>query len=145
MDRTAETGVADRLPLGDLSDVFEREPVGLVLCFGSQATGRIHDHSDVDLAVELDGLQPGDEGYNDAFFRVYREVTRLLDRDDIDIVDVNSLSESLAQAVLADGVRIYGEPARVELLREDLDAEPADRSPRERLDEAIERMDEHLA
>ena len=145
MDRGADTGVADRLPLEDLQEVFEREPVRLVLCFGSQASGRVHDHSDVDLAIELDGLQPGDEGYNDVFFRVYREVTDVLDRDDVDIVDVHSLSGSLARTVLADGVRIYGMSARVESLREQLDTELDDRSPRERLDEAIERMDEHLA
>ncbi len=145
MERAAETGLSERLPLEELVAVFEREPVRLALCFGSRATGRTHDHSDIDLAVELEGLRPGDEGYNDAFFGLYAEVTGVLGREDVDLVDIHSLSGSLARAVFETGVLLYGDPERVPTLEAQVDTERDDRPPRERLDSAIERIDEHLA
>lgn len=145
MERASETDLADRLPLDELQAVFTQEPVRLAVCFGSQASGQVHGHSDVDIAIELDGLQPGDEGYNEVYFRVYRKVTEGLDREDVDLIDFHTLSGSLARAVFDTGVLLFGEPERVETLRKRVDTEPDSRSPRERLDRAIERMDEHLA
>jgi len=42
--------------------------VRLALLFGSRATGRAHGESAIDIAVELDGLEPGSPGFNEAFF-----------------------------------------------------------------------------
>jgi predicted nucleotidyltransferase len=145
MKRPAETTVDERLPIAQLRAVFEAYPISLVVCFGSQATGRTHAHSDVDLAIAFDGLQPGVDGYKDVFFEVYAEVVDGVGRDDVDLVDVHSVSPSLARAVLESGILIYGEPDGLAWLREAADTGPDPNTARERLDDAIERMDEHLA
>lgn len=144
MEQASTTDVSERLPLTELRSVFDQHPVRLALCFGSQATGSVHDHSDVDLAIELDGIQPGDEAYNDVFFEVYNSVTAVLNREDVDLIDIRSASNSLAQAVFDTGVLLYGEPERAEQLKKRV-GESDDRHPRDRLDSAIEQMDEHLA
>ena len=145
MEQAAETDLSDRLPLETLEEMFEERSVSVAICYGSQAKGQTHDHSDIDLAVEFIDLRPGDEGYNDAFFGLFADVTETLGTDDVDLVDVHSLSGSLARAVFETGVLICGHPERIAALREELDTAPDERSPRKRLDEAIERMDEYLA
>lgn len=145
MKRATETDLNDRLPVEELRAVFEQAPVRVALCFGSQATGAVHPRSDIDLAIELDGVEPGEERYNDVFFDVYAEIAETLDRDDVDLVDLQSVSGTLATVVFDTGIIIYGDPQRVEKLREECDTGGDDRSPRDRLDRAIERMDEHLA
>jgi predicted nucleotidyltransferase len=145
MKRAADTDLNSQLPLEQLGEVFEQMPVRVVLCFGSHATGSVHHQSDVDLAVELDGVHPGDEEYNDVFFDVYAAVADTLDRDDVDLVDLQSVSGTLARTIFDTGVVIYGDPQQVEALRDEYDITRDDRSPQERLDRAIERMDEHLA
>lgn len=145
MEQAAETDLSHRLPLESLRAVFADWSVSVAICYGSQATGQTHDRSDVDLAVEFAEIQPGDKGYNDAFFGLYADVTEALGMEAVDLVDVHSLSGSLARAVFETGVLVYGDPARVDILHEQLDTEVDERPPRERLDEAIERMDEYLA
>lgn len=104
-----------------------------------------HTTSDIDFAVELDGLQPGDDGYNAVFFELYESISEVLESDSIDLLDVHSLSGSLARTVLTDGRLVDGELDRVESLRKELsDSDHEERSPRERLDTAIERMNRHL-
>jgi predicted nucleotidyltransferase len=144
MEQASDSDLSERLPLAELRSAFDQHPVRLAFCFGSQATGPLHDDSDIDLAIELDGVQPGDEAYNDVFFEVYSSVTAVLDREDVDLVDIHSASNSLARAVFDTGVLLYGEPERAEQLRNRV-GESDDRHPRDRLDSAIEQMDEHLA
>ena len=55
----------------------------------------------------MDGVEPGDEGYNDVFFAVYGEIAETLDRDDVDLVDLQSVSGTLAKVVFDTGVVIY--------------------------------------
>ena len=69
----------------------------------------------------------------------------MLDREDVDLIDFHTFSGSLARAVFDTGVLLFGEPERVETLRERIDTEPDDRSPRERLDSGFERMNDRLA
>lgn len=56
MKRATDTDLNDRLPVEELNTVFEQTPVKVALCFGSQATGSVHPQSDIDIAVELDGV-----------------------------------------------------------------------------------------
>lgn len=143
MNRAGEAALDEKLPLDDLEDVFERWDIRLAICFGSYALGRTHDRSDVDLAIEFEHTRPGDEEYTETFFGLYRDVTAVLDTENVDIVDVHSLSNSLGRSVVETGVLVYGDSARVENLRDRFD--PEDDSPRERLDAAIERIDEKIA
>lgn len=144
MQRVDETDLGERLSIAALRSALEEHPVRLAICFGSQVSGDRHERSDVDLAIEFDGIRPGDPQYNDVFFECYAAVSEALGTDAIDLVDVHSLSGSLARAVFERGVLLLGDQERVEVLRETL-TPPQDRSPRERLDETIERIDEHLA
>ncbi|MEF8786195.1 MAG: nucleotidyltransferase domain-containing protein [Haloarculaceae archaeon] len=146
MERVEETDLGQRLPVDTLQQLFEEQQVRLAICFGSYASGRTHSQSDIDLALEFEDVRPGDDSYNDTFFRVYEAVSTALETDDVDLLDIHSLSGSLAQTVLTDGILIYGNAERVEALREQLIVEETEQqSPRDRLDTAIERIDEHLA
>jgi len=66
--------------------------VRLALLFGSRATGRAHGESAIDIAVELDGLEPGSPGFNEAFFTLSADLSATLETDDVDLVDVHMLS-----------------------------------------------------
>lgn len=146
MRRAVQTNLGERLPVEDLQELFEQQQVRLAICFGSYATDERHAASDIDIAVELDELQPGDERYNDVFFGIYESVSDVLGTDSVDLIDVHSLSGSIARTILTDGILVYGEPSRVNILQNELVASDSDeQSPRERLDAAIERMDQHLA
>ncbi|WP_302081621.1 type VII toxin-antitoxin system MntA family adenylyltransferase antitoxin [Salinibaculum rarum] len=146
MERVEETDLRQRLPVDTLQQLFEERQIRLAICFGSYATGRTHSQSDIDLAVEFEDIRPGDDSYNETFFSVYEAVSTTLETDDVDLLDIHSLSGSLARAVLTDGILVYGNSERVEILREQFTVDDTEqRSPRERLDTAIERIDEHLA
>ncbi|MFB6228194.1 MAG: nucleotidyltransferase family protein [Halobacteriales archaeon] len=129
----------------NIRSVLEDHPVRLAILFGSHATGRAHEESDVDLAVELDGLEPGSPGFNDAFFGLSADLSETLGTDDVDLLDVHMLSPGIAKAVFDDGVLLLRSSERAEELRAELVATADDRTPRERLDEAIRRIDDHLA
>jgi predicted nucleotidyltransferase len=131
-------------PLRDLEDEFRERGVRLAVCFGSQASDETHDESDIDIAVEFKEMRPGDEGYNDAFFDLYGAVSAVLGTDYVDLLDIHSLAPSLARTVFDDGVLLFGNSERVQALQKQF-TDSAERQPKERLEEAIERIDEHLA
>jgi len=124
--------------------VLRAHPVCLAVLFGSRATGRTHEESDVDIAVELGGLGPGSPGFNDAFFTLSADLSAALGTDDVDLLDVHMLSPGVAKAVLEDGVVLLRSPDRVAELCETLPTGD-DWTPRERLDDAVRRIDDHLA
>jgi predicted nucleotidyltransferase len=145
MEEVERTGLPDRLPITELQKAFDQKPVRLAICFGSYVSGETHATSDIDIAVEFEKLEPGDSGYNDVFFEVYEAVSQALGTDTVDLLDIHSLSNSLARSVLTNGVLVYGDIDRVEPLQEQRLSETNERSPRDRLDHAIERIDSHLA
>lgn len=131
----------DSLPLDDLRERLEDQPVRLAVLFGSHATGETHTHSDVDLAIELDGLRPGDDGYNDALFGVIATASETLDTDDVDVVDVHTLSPRFAHAVFETAVLVYGSRERLETLAETIPtAEPTVEEARKRVTDAADRL-----
>lgn len=145
--RTVEaTDLRSRLPVDALRSVFADHPVRFAILFGSYATEREHAGSDVDVAVEFTDLQPSDVEYNDVYLALGVDVSRALETDDVDVVDVHTLSRSLARMVFDQGVLLYGDRARAEAVRDRLVTDSQDGpSPRERLDDALQRIDEHLA
>ena len=146
MTEVDESPSHDDLPLDALTKRLEDEPLRLAILFGSHARGNTHASSDVDIAVELDGLRPGDDSYNDAFFGVSKAVSELLDTDDVDVVDIHSMAPSFAVSILREGTLLVGDPDRVETLLTQLTAKKTEtRPPRERIDDALKRIDEHLA
>lgn len=126
--------------------ILEAAPVRTGILFGSWATDETHTRSDVDIAVELEELRPGDDGYNRVFFGLSADLSQALETDDVDLVDLHSCPPSVVERILEDGVLLLGDPEDAETLRRELTADVADeRSPRERLDESLARIDEHLA
>jgi len=144
MRRAAATSIDDRLPVAALRRGLADGPVSIVICFGSQASDDRHSRSDIDIAVEFEEIRPGADDYNDAYFGVLRTLESILETDDTDLVDVHSASPGLARSIFENGVLVYGEPDRAEALASQLCTEP-ERSPRERIDDALERIDQHLA
>ena len=136
---------AEDVPVEVITSVLREHPVRLAILFGSRATGRTHERSDVDIAVELDGLEPGSAGFNEAFFTLSADLSATLGTDDVDLLDVHMLSPGVAKAVFEDGVLLLGAPERVTELRETLPTGDDDRTPGERLDDALGRIDDHLA
>ena len=144
--RTAESATLDvSLDLGTLQAVLREHPVRLAILFGSHATETTHPTSDIDLAVEFVDHRPSDPSYNDAFLGLSAELSDALETDDVDLVDLHTVSPALARAIFEKGVLLVGEQARAAELRRQLTAaESETRSPRERLDAALDRIDAHL-
>jgi hypothetical protein len=95
--------------------------------------------------IDIDGLEPGSPGFNEAFFTLSADLSATLETDDVDLLDVHMLSPGVAKAVFEDGVLLLGSPERVAELRETLPTGDDDRTPGERLDDAVRRIDDHLA
>lgn len=122
-------------------------PVSIAIIFGSLARDETHEHSDVDVAVAFDDLEPGEPGYNKALLGLSADLAAALETDDIDLVDIQRASPSLARSVFDEGMLVVGTEEDARELRERLvnDTEDEDRSPAERFDEILTSIDEHLA
>jgi len=146
MERIETADIEPDIPDQRLRSTLDDAPVRLAILFGSRATGRTHARSDIDLAVEFADLEPGDPAYNETFFALSAALSDVLGTDDIDLIDIRSLSQSLARSVFDDGILLFGTVDRVETLRASiLSDEPDERSPGDRFDDALRRIDEHLA
>ena len=144
--RTAETADVDvSLDLDTVRAVLEEHPVRLAILFGSQATGTEHSASDIDIAVEFDGEQPSDPGYNETFFGLGADLSEALETDDVDLVDINTVSPALAASIFDHGLLLVGDlEYAIEQRRAIVGDEMETRSPRERLDAALAKIDAHL-
>lgn len=147
MRTAASTALAASLDLDALQAVLREHPVRLAILFGSHATETTHATSDIDLAVEFDAHRPSDPSYNDVFFGLSADLSETLESDDVDLVDLHTVSPALAEAIFEHGVLIVGDEEHVAALRRQLTAtepESEQPSPRERLDAALARIDAHL-
>jgi len=125
--------------------ILRKHPVQVAVLFGSHATGQAHAGSDIDIAVAFDDLKPGDEGYNETFFGLSVALSETLETDDIDLVDVHTLSPSMRRSVFDTGTVLVGSDADIQAIQDELQSDSLEDSPRERVDAAIRRIDEHLA
>ena len=145
MERIETADIEPDIPAQRLRSTLDDAPVRLAILFGSRVTGRIHTQSDIDLAVEFADIEPGDPAYNETFFGLTAALSDALGTDDIDLVDIRSLSPSLARSVFDDGILVLGTVDRAETLSASiLSDEPDERSPGDRFDDALRRIDEHL-
>jgi predicted nucleotidyltransferase len=144
--RTAESSALDAaLDLDALQAMLREQPVRLAILFGSHATETTHATSDIDLAVEFDDHRPSDPDYNDVFLGLSADLSDALETDDVDLVDLHTVSPALAAAIFENGVLIVGTVEHATELRRQLTARESDQqSPRDRLDAALARIDDHL-
>lgn len=144
--RSAETtDIESSLPLDTIRSVLQEHSVQIALLFGSYATDSTHPRSDIDIAVEFDALTPSDTGYNDALFGLSAALNETLDTDDVDLVDIHTLTPRVAESVFDHGILLVGDRSRAIELRHHLTATTStERSPRERFDRALAKINEHL-
>lgn len=145
MRTVAETEIEETVDHGTLQEVLREHPVELAILFGSHATGTTHAASDIDIAVEFADLDPADRGYNDTFLGLSADLSQALDTDDVDLVDLQTVSPSLASSIFEQGILLVGDREAAAELRQRLTATDSDpQSPRERLDSAMAKIDAHL-
>lgn len=144
--RTSEdAALEESLPLGTLREILREHPVRVAILFGSHATAETHSRSDLDIAVEFEAIRPTDPNYNEVFFGLSADLCETLGTDAVDLVDLRTVSTEVATSIFERGVLLVGDAERVDTLRNELTAtESSKRSPRERFDEAVARIDEHL-
>ncbi|MBX3143385.1 MAG: nucleotidyltransferase domain-containing protein [Trueperaceae bacterium] len=102
----------DRLPalagehLALLADYFYKQPhVAAAFLFGLYGRGAARPDSDVDIAVLMEHDAP-DDAMRPVMFT--SELMRLLGREDINVVTLNSASPLLRHRVVRDGYVLFG-------------------------------------
>ncbi|SEP19752.1 Predicted nucleotidyltransferase [Halogranum amylolyticum] len=145
--RTVESAaIDDSLPVETIRGILREHSVQCALLFGSHATATTHPTSDIDIAVELETTRREDPTYNDAFFSLSADLSEALETDDVDLVDIHTLSPRVAASVFEEGILLVGDPEHAEELRRRVTDKSSDtRSPRERFDDALAKIDEHLS
>lgn len=122
--------------------VLRRHRVRTAVLFGSTVTPEGGVTRDVDVAIELDDVSDPAGVYMD----VLRDLSVELDRNDVDLALVRDLKPRVGLAAFEHGELLVGSPERMQTLRERFSQEAteaeSDQSLRERLDSAIERVDE---
>jgi predicted nucleotidyltransferase len=71
----------------------------LVVLFGSQATGRTHSHSDVDIAIVADTKID--------MYKVTDEFQKICGRQDVEVVNIGDASPTLMYCVVRDGKILF--------------------------------------
>lgn len=85
-----------------LASLWQQNPeINATFLFGSQATGKTHGLSDIDLAVLADNA--------DLEFRMnlLADAMQLLKTNDVDLVILNELPPAFARRVLTEGVLLF--------------------------------------
>ena len=144
--RTVESiSLESHFDIDTVRAVLREHPVRLAILFGSHATETTHDTSDIDIAVEFDEHEPADREYNDVFLGLSVDLSDELKMDDIDLVDLHAVSQPLATAIFENGILLIGNSDHAAELRRELTANGNDQqTPRERLDTALDRINDHL-
>lgn len=138
----SDTGTTGRAELDRrLQAVLSDHPVSFALLFGSKTTDSDRPNSDIDIAIEFEGLRPSDEGYSDVFLATYTAVDDAVD-DPVDLVDVHTMPARFAASALSNGRLLVGSASRRAELRETVgdDASVDSRDAVARVEAALERM-----
>src|SRR3989344_3232910 len=81
------------------TEIARKHNLDLVVLFGSQATGKTHPKSDIDIAVI--SKKPFDK------FKVMDDLWKFLEREDVEVVNLANVSPTLMRAVVVDGKLLY--------------------------------------
>lgn len=82
-----------------IKDIAEKQGLKLVVLFGSQATGRLHPKSDIDVAI-----LPRDAS---VLSRATEEIGDVFGQNDVEVADLSVPSPYLWHAVAQEGVLLY--------------------------------------
>lgn len=88
----------------EIKKLAEKHQLLAVALFGSQATGALHQKSDIDIAI----LGKDQIGFDEKI-KISSELSEIFKRDDVEVVDIdpNSASPTLMYAVVRDGKLLY--------------------------------------
>ncbi len=106
-------------------------PVSSAYLFGSEAEGRPHRESDVDVGVLLDWTRCGDAAARfDLRLRLGSDLVAALHRNEVDLVVLNDAPPTLGRHVVIDGRRVYCRDAAADhAYRRDVQLRAADLAP----------------
>ena len=96
----------------EIAKMAEKYGLSLVVLFGSQATGKTHAKSDIDIGVAKKTRSFFEE-MDVPIIEIENELTDLLRRDDIEIVNLSAVSPALMRSVVEDGKPLYEETSGV--------------------------------
>lgn len=82
-----------------LTAIFDDEGLQFIIVFGSAASGKVHSHSDIDLAFQYN--RPVD------VVSLTNKVTTLLHTDKVDVVDLRRATPLLMYSVAKTGKLLY--------------------------------------
>ena len=106
---------------------LDEAPVRLALLFGSHATGETTAASDVDIAV---AYEPDVTNVTDAHLSLVADLTRILGRDDVDVVRLAAVDPQIAIEALDHGHLLVGTQEDVTQFRDQLDEQRQERNRR---------------
>ena len=89
-------------------EIAEKYNLSFVALFGSQATGRTHQKSDIDIAVIRKQLISFDDR-----MKIIGDFSDALKREDVEVVDLATVSPTLMYVVVRDGKLLYEEKENV--------------------------------
>ncbi len=81
--------------------------------FGSAATGKMGNLSDIDIAIYLDKFLPKDK-ILDIHLKVIHEVSSVLQNDNIDVVVMNESNASINYSIICDGIKLKDNKERID-------------------------------
>lgn len=144
--RTGESAnTVSSLPIERVRHTLQKHPVKLAILFGSHATNTSTPQSDIDIAVAFEDVRSIEPSYNTEFFGLSADLSDTLGSDDVDVADLRSMSSSLRKSIFEHGVLLVGdEETAIRMRHELMESSATERTPQDRLDAALARIDEHL-
>jgi predicted nucleotidyltransferase len=124
----------DEQTLSRLGKYFEARPdlgVASAYLFGSQAEGRAHQESDVDVAVLLDRKRyPTDRDRFEARVRLTSELISVLNANEVDVVVLNDVPPLFGRRIIYEGKKLFvGDPETDLDFTRDVQLQAADLAP----------------
>lgn len=101
----------------ELGKIFQKEGVVLAYLFGSQARGRTHHFSDVDVGVLLD-KSIAQNDYFSKTIKLMGELSRLFHRERVDVVILNRAKPFLRYQVVFGGKLLFEKGAATRVFYE---------------------------
>lgn len=83
----------------ELSEIAKIHGLDMIVLFGSQATGKTHPKSDIDMAVI------SKKSFEKS--KIMDDFSKLFKREDVEVVNLSNASPTLMRAVVVDGRLLY--------------------------------------